>query len=125
MPLRRQTAEVSTVGPNGGFRRVRIIGSILCRMSGSIERRRAKISVTVDRDLLRAVDSYVERHEGLDRSKVIDRALLAWYAARQDEAMIEQYTASSTEDQDAEYTAWTQIRDAAASDMLSRPHDEG
>ena len=94
-------------------------------MTGGIERRRAKISVTVDRALLRAVDSYVENHEGLDRSKVIDKALLAWYAARQDEAMVEQYTSSSTEDQDAEYAAWTTIRDAAASDMLSRPHDQG
>lgn len=93
-------------------------------MAGSIDRRRAKISVTVDRGLLRAVDSYVEHHEGLDRSKVIDKALLAWYAARQDEAMIEQYT-STSEDEDAEYDAWTRIRDAAVSDMLSRPRDEG
>jgi len=93
-------------------------------MASSIDRRRAKISVTVDRGLLRAVDSYVEHHEGLDRSKVIDKALLAWYAARQDEAMIEQYTGTS-EDEDAEYAAWTRIRDAAVSDMLSRPRDEG
>ncbi|HKF15589.1 MAG TPA: hypothetical protein VKF14_00060 [Candidatus Dormibacteraeota bacterium] len=92
-------------------------------MASSIDRRRAKISVTVDRGLLRAVDSYVEHHEGLDRSKVIDKALLAWYAARQDEAMIEQYT-STSEDEDAEYAAWARIRDAAVSDMLSRSRDE-
>lgn len=94
-------------------------------MASGIDRRRAKISVTVDRGLLRAVDSYVEHHEGLDRSKVIDKALLAWYAARQDEAMIEQYTSTSTENEDTEYAAWTRIRDAAVSDMLSRPRDEG
>jgi len=92
-------------------------------MASSIDRRRAKISVTVDRGLLTAVDSYVEHHEGLDRSKVIERALLAWYAACQDEAMIEQYTSTSA-DEDAEYAAWTRIRDAAVSDMLSRPRDE-
>lgn len=59
------------------------------------------ISVTVDRGLLRAVDSYVEGHEGLDRSKVIDNALLAWYAARQAEATIEQYASTPTEDEDS------------------------
>ena len=93
-------------------------------MASSIDRRRAKISVTVDRGLLTAVDSYVEHHEGLDRSKVIDKALLAWYAARQDEAMLEQYTGTS-EGEEAEYAAWTRIRDAAVADMLSRPRDEG
>jgi len=55
---------------------------------------------------------------------MIDQALLNWYAARQDEAMIEQYTSTSA-DEDAEYAAWTRIRDAAVSDMLSRPRDEG
>lgn len=93
-------------------------------MASSIRRRRTKISVTVDRSLLSAVDSYVEHHEGLDRSKVIDQALLAWYAACQDEAMIEQYRSPSTQEEDAEYAAWAQIRDAAVSDMLSRPRDE-
>jgi metal-responsive CopG/Arc/MetJ family transcriptional regulator len=89
-------------------------------MAGGIERRRAKISVTVDRSLLRAVDSYVEVHEDLDRSKVIDQALLDWYAARQDEAMVEQYTAPTTAEEDSEQEAWERIRDAAVADMLSR-----
>ncbi len=94
-------------------------------MSSSIERRRAKISVTIDRGMLRLLDSYVEHHEGLDRSKVIGQALLAWYAARQDEAMIDQYKATSTQEEEAEYAAWARIRDAAVSDMLSRSHPEG
>jgi hypothetical protein len=94
-------------------------------MTSSAAGRRAKISVTVDRRLLRAVDSYVDSHEGLDRSKVIDQALLNWYAARQDEAMIEQYSAPTTPEEDAEYAAWARIRDAAVVDMLNRPHDEG
>jgi hypothetical protein len=93
-------------------------------MASSTVGRRAKISVTVDRGLLRAVDSYVEHHKGLDRSKVIDQALLNWYATRQDEAMIEQYTTPTTPDEDAEYAAWEQLRDAAVADMLSRPRDE-
>jgi metal-responsive CopG/Arc/MetJ family transcriptional regulator len=93
-------------------------------MGSSIERRRAKISVTVDRGLLRAVDSFVEHHEGLDRSKIIDQALLDWYAARQNEAMIEQYAGSATSEEDAEHAGWARIRDAAVADMLTRAHDE-
>jgi hypothetical protein len=93
-------------------------------MESSVGRRRTKISVTVDRSLLRAVDSYVEHHHGLDRSKVVDQALLAWYAARQDEAMIEQYRSPANGEEDAEYAVWAQVRDAAVSDMLNRPHDE-
>jgi hypothetical protein len=100
------------------------MGSMLGRMAGSIGRRRTKISVTVDRGLLSAVDSYVEHHEGLDRSKVIDQALQAWYAARQDEAMIEQYRSPSAQE-DAEYTAWAQVRDAAVADLLGRRRAEG
>ncbi len=87
--------------------------------------RKAKISVTVDRRVLRAVDAYVEHHRGLDRSKVIDQALLDWYAARQDEAMIEQYSVPATPSEEAEYEAWTRIRDAAVADMLARRQNEG
>lgn len=93
-------------------------------MKSRTAHRRTKISVTVDRSLLQAVDSYVEHHEGLDRSKVIDQALLGWYATRQDEAMLEQYRAATTPAEDAEYAAWERIRDAAALDMLSRPRAE-
>jgi hypothetical protein len=88
-------------------------------------RRRAKISVTVDSSLLHAVDSYVEQHEGLDRSKVMDQALFDWYAARQEEAMIEQYGAPTTSEFDAEYADWRRIRSAAAASRLSRPDEEG
>ncbi len=94
-------------------------------MTSRIRRRRHKISVTVDGGLLRAVDAYVEDHEGLDRSKVIDQALLDWYAARQDDAMIEQYRSPSTQEEDGGYADWAKIRDAAVSAMLSRPRDEG
>ena len=36
---------------------------------------RVKVSVSVDPDLLNAVDSFVREHDELDRSKVIDQAL--------------------------------------------------
>lgn len=38
-----------------------------------------------------------------------------------DAAMIVQYAAPTTVEEDAEYAAWEGIRDAAAADMLSRP----
>jgi len=93
-------------------------------MPGSTARRRTKISVTVDRGLLQAVDSFVEQHQGFDRSKVIDQALHGWYAARQDEAMFEQYSAPTSAQEDAEYAVWERIRNAATADMLSRARHE-
>jgi hypothetical protein len=81
--------------------------------------RRAKVSLTLDPGLLHAVDAYVEEHEGLDRSKVVDEALSEWAAARQDEAMAAQFEAGDTEDQ-AELRSWRQIRRAAASRHLER-----
>lgn len=83
-------------------------------------RRRAKVSITVDPALLNAVDRYVQRHADMDRSKVMESALQSWYRVRQDEAMIEQF--SVTEPLEAiEHAAWRQIRRAAVSRKLKRP----
>jgi len=51
------------------------------------------------------------------RQKVLDAALAHWYAARQDEAMIEQFAEPSTENQ-AEQQAWKRIRRSAATRRL-------
>ncbi len=87
------------------------------------ERTRAKVSVTVQRSLLRAVDAYVERHQGADRSKVFDEALLDWYAKRQEEELFEFYSTPEklTPEQAAEYAAWAAIRGAAAERVFRRP----
>ncbi len=45
---------------------------------------RAKVSVTVQLSLLRAVDAYSDRHQGVDRSRAFDDALYEWYAKRQE-----------------------------------------
>jgi hypothetical protein len=86
-------------------------------------RTRAKVSVTVDRSLLLAVDAYVDSHQGVDRSKVFDEALLDWYAKRQEEALLEFYSTPEelTPEQAAEYAAWAAIREAAADRGFSRP----
>ena len=49
----------------------------------TVERHRVEISVTLDAELLQAVDAFVADHAGLDRSNVLDQALLLWNAHRQ------------------------------------------
>ena len=79
---------------------------------------RIKISVTVDPTLLKAVDDFVERHEGADRSKVIDQALNQWSAAQQEEAMVSQYFESPGPSSEREF--WRSTRRAAAIRNFSR-----
>lgn len=86
------------------------------------ERIRAKISVTVDPALLKAVDAYAAAHDGLDRSKVIDLALMRWYAEQQEEAIAAQHRAPVDEELGRELEDWRAIRRAAAARRLdSRP----
>jgi hypothetical protein len=83
-------------------------------------RRRTKISITVDPALLNAVDRYVLRHPDLDRSKVMESALQNWYRVRQDEAMVEQFSAAEPPEE-SERRGWRQIRRAAVRKKLKRP----
>ena len=87
------------------------------------ERTRSKVSVTVQRSLLRAVDAYVDSHQDVDRSKVFDEALHDWYAKRQEEELLEFYSTPEerTPEQEAEYAAWASIRRAAADRVFGRP----
>ena len=89
-------------------------------MENRTPRRRAKVSVTIDPALPKAVELYVQRTKNLDRSKVMDAALGQWYAARQEEAMIEQFSEPPIENPD-ERRAWRTIRRAAATRKLNRP----
>ena len=79
---------------------------------------RVKVSVSVDPVLLKVVDDFVERHDGVDRSKVIDEALGLWTAARQDEAMAEQF--GGPDEAGPERSDWRATRRAAASRRLHR-----
>ncbi|HVH70524.1 MAG TPA: ribbon-helix-helix protein, CopG family [Candidatus Dormibacteraeota bacterium] len=83
-------------------------------------RRRAKVSITIDPALLDAVDVYVQRREGMDRSKVMETALQDWYRARQEEAMVDQFSASDSVDK-AEQRDWRRVRRTAATRKLRRP----
>lgn len=81
---------------------------------------RAKVSVTLDPELLGAVDAFVQSHPGQDRSKVIDQALQHWYAQRQDIALEAQY-AKLGDAEVRERNAWRAIRRAAVKRRLARP----
>ncbi len=78
-----------------------------------------KISVSVDPELMHAVDAYVVAHKGADRSKIIDQALGYWTAAQQDAAMEAQF-ADSAEPSQTELESWRSIRRAAAMRRLPK-----
>jgi metal-responsive CopG/Arc/MetJ family transcriptional regulator len=80
---------------------------------------RIKVSVTLDPELLRAVDGFVQSHPGQDRSKVIDQALQQWYAQQQDTAMEAQYARAEDGVIGPERKAWRAIRRSAVKRRLS------
>jgi hypothetical protein len=86
----------------------------------AIRRHRAKISITLDPTLLKAVDLYVQGRADMDRSKVMETALQHWYRARQDEAMAEQFSGPELTDA-SELRSWRKIRRAAVSRKLKPP----
>ena len=87
----------------------------------TVERRRLKISVTVDPDLLKAVDRFVANHRDLDRSKVVDDALFLWYARQQERAMEEELTAPQSLTEQEERATWRRIQRAAAERIFQEP----
>ena len=78
---------------------------------------RVKVSVTLDPELLGAVDGFVQSHPGQDRSKVIDQALHQWYSQRQEGEMEVQYS-HGDESTGSDRKAWRPLRRAAASRRL-------
>ena len=89
------------------------INATISRMS------RIKVSVTLDPELLGAVDGFVQSHPGQDRSKVIDQALHQWYTQQQDTAMEAQYARAEGDVIGPERKAWRAIRRSAARRRLS------
>ena len=81
---------------------------------------RKRISVTVDPILLKQVDSFVDGHPGLDRSRVFDEALACWYAARQEQAMVEQYSQEPDPREARDIEAWREVQRAAAARVFEK-----
>ena len=82
-------------------------------------RRRVKVGATLDPDLIAAVDAYVARKPGMDRSAVIDEALRLWHERQQNAAMERQLREDAAR-YDDERAGWRRIRDAAARRSFSR-----
>lgn len=86
----------------------------------AVRRRRAKVSITVDPQLLKAVDRYIQKRTDLDRSKVMETALHDWYRGRQDDEMEAQFSGPELRDTE-ELRSWQRIRREAAAKTLGRP----
>jgi hypothetical protein len=78
-------------------------------------RTKPRVTITVDPDLLTAVDRYVEDHQetGTDRSGVVDEALRLWCREQLRQALVAQYSAPRSEEELAEAADWARIREAA------------
>lgn len=83
-------------------------------------RRRVKVGATLDPDLIHAVDAYVMRHPGADRSAVIDDALRLWHEREQAAAMEQQLREDASHYDDRDRVAWREVRDATAARRLVR-----
>jgi metal-responsive CopG/Arc/MetJ family transcriptional regulator len=78
------------------------------------QRIRPRITVTVDPDMLEEIDTYVQEHEGMDRSQVLDEALRCWYARILHEALVRQHAATKSAEELEERADWKHIRAAQA-----------
>lgn len=81
-------------------------------------RQRAKLSTTVDPELLDAVDRFVAKHAAAHRSQVIDEALRLWAARERERAIEAQYAAPRSAQEQEEHAAWKQLRRAAATRLF-------
>ena len=79
-----------------------------------------KVGATLDPELLSAVDAYVARHPGTDRSAVLDDALRLWHEREQDRAMERQIREDAKYYDDPDRVAWRDIRDAAAARTFAK-----
>jgi hypothetical protein len=82
--------------------------------------RRAKVSATVDAELLEEVDRFVAEHPGLTRGEVLDDALRLWSARERERTMEELYAHPSplSEEDAAEWRSWRAIQRASAARLF-------
>jgi hypothetical protein len=86
-----------------------------------VGRRRPKVTATLDPDLLAAVDAYLLRYPGLDRSAILDDALRLWRARELERAMEAQFTEPDGLPAEERQGWQTLRRDAVARHMLPSP----
>ncbi|MDO8689820.1 MAG: hypothetical protein Q7R39_07380 [Dehalococcoidia bacterium] len=85
-------------------------------------RTKPRITVTVDPDILDEIDTYIQEHSGMDRSRIVDEALRGWYAQVLHEALVRQHSAPKSPEELGERLAWKRIRaERALRVELKRP----
>ncbi len=82
------------------------------------ERQRAKLSTTVDPELLDAVDRFVAEHAETHRSQVIDEALRLWAARERERAIEAQFAPLCSAQEQEEHAAWKRLRRSAATRLF-------
>jgi len=88
------------------------------------QRRRAKISTTLDPDVLGGVDAYLRDHPDRDRDTVINEALRIWLdLAKEQDRAIEEQSAAPDDRPEHEVAAWNAIRDANTRILFSRDRE--
>jgi hypothetical protein len=85
------------------------------------ERRRAKLSATVDSALLAEVDRFVAGHADANRGMVIDEALRLWTLRERERALKAQFDAPQPAAEREDHATWLRRRREAASTRLFRP----
>jgi Arc/MetJ-type ribon-helix-helix transcriptional regulator len=99
-------------------------GDVSDKMTGmmSVTRRRSRVKVgaTLDPELVDAVDDFVARHDGVDRSAVIDDALRLWCERQQDLATERQIREDKGRVSADERAGWRSIQAGAAARTFRR-----
>ena len=86
----------------------------------TVDRRRVKISATLDPNLLQAVDLFVQESPHYSRSRVIEDALQLWWKQQLEKQMEAQYAVQSSGTIPDEWADWLHIRRAAATRSLGK-----
>ena len=78
------------------------------------ERHRAKISTTIDAELLDVVERFIANHPDTTREAVLDEALGLWATRQREKALEQQFLAPLSPSETRERAEWKQLRRAAA-----------
>ena len=73
---------------------------------------KVKITTTIDPDIVRAIDSYLEKNKTRSRSKFIEDILRSWYMEQKRhevEKKVEEYYLSLSKEEKEEDREWTRI----------------
>ncbi len=82
------------------------------------EHHQAKISTTVDAELLDVVDLFIANHPDTSRRAVLDEAMGLWTARQREKALEQQLLAPLSPSEARESAEWKRIRSVAAARLF-------